>query len=112
MGDPVSMNHNQQFTGVPRFLDDQGNEQAVDAVRWTISDPMGGQFSQNGNDVSYVADATMAPGSEPRTAQMRCEVDEAGVANAFFDTFDVTIHGPANPAATRMEVNFSVTDQP
>lgn len=109
--DPISLNHNQQFFGVPKFFDDAGNEQTVDAIRWTLSDNMGGVFTQEGNNVRYVADATMAPDSAPRSAQLRAEVDEAGVTNAFFDTADVTVHGPSSPAATRMTVDFQVSDQ-
>lgn len=111
MGNPIDMNYNQRFLGVPKFMDDAGVERPVDAIRWTLADAMGGVFTQEGNNVSYVADATMVAGGAPRSSQVRAEVDENGVVNAFFDTFDLTVHGPPDPAATHMEMAVQVSDQ-
>lgn len=111
MAGTVEVNHNQGFLGVPKFFADDGTEVPVDAIRWTLSDHMGGVFAQDGNNVSYVADATMPVDSPPRSAQLRAEVDENGVPNAFFDTWDVLVKAPVSPAATRMSVEFQVSDQ-
>jgi hypothetical protein len=78
----------------------------------TMSDTMGGTFTQiDNNTCEYVADATHPQDGPPRSAQMRVEVDEGGVANAIFDTGDVFVSGPTSPNATRMESSVQVSDQ-
>ncbi len=111
MGNPINMKSTQQFLGIPVFTDINGVEQAVDAVRWTLSDSMNGVFSQDGNNVSFVADKTHPEDTAPRAALLSLEVDEGGVHNAMTDTYAVTVNGPLSSPATNVQVNFAVSDQ-
>jgi hypothetical protein len=112
MAGTIDLNYNQQFAGTPVFKDAAGNVTTVDAIRWTLSDSMGGVFAQNGEGVSFVADKTHPADAAARTALLKADVDEAGVANAFTDSWEVVVHGPATPPATGMTMDFQVTDQP
>ena len=116
MAGTVNMRFNQKFDGTePKFFadlpDGTSREVPVDAITWTLSDNMGGVFEQIGNIPHYVADATMAEDSPPRAAQLRASVTENGVADAFFDTWDVVVSSATSPSATRMEMAFTVSDQ-
>lgn len=112
MAGTIDMKHAQQFAGTPVFKDDAGNVTTVDAIRWTLSDNMGGVFAQTGEGVSFVADKTHPVDTAARTALLKAEVDEGGVANAFSDTWEVVVHGPSTPSATHMDIAFDVTEQP
>lgn len=108
----IDMKYNQQFEGVPVFTAADGTAQEVDAVRFTMSDTMGGTFEQVGTHPRFVADKTQPMDTASRTAVLKMDVDEAGVPNAFSDTWDVVVHGPSTPSATGATVTFNVTDQP
>lgn len=114
---PINLRYNQSFAIHFRYMAPDPNggadiEVPVDAARMTLSDAMGGVFTQvDNNNCTFVADATHPQDAPPRSAQFRVEVDEGGVANAFFDTADVLVSGPASPNATRIEADVQVTDQ-
>lgn len=113
MAGTIDMNYNQQFIdATPVFKNDAGEVTTVDAIRWTLSDNMGGVFTQNGESVSFVADKTQPVDTAARTAILKADVDEAGVPNAFTDQWEVVVHGPASAPATKIEMTFPVTDQP
>lgn len=87
-------------------------EVPVDAARMTLSDSMGGVFTQvDNNNCTFVADATAVVDAPPRAALFRVEVDEGGVTNAFFDTADVLVSSPTSPNATRVEADVQVSSQ-
>ena len=116
MAGTIDMQYTQQFASATKFFadlpDGSRQEVAVDAVRWSLSDPMGGTFEQVGNDCSFKADKAHAADTAARTAILSIEVDENGVANAITDSWEVVVHGPQTPAATSMDAGFTVSEQP